>query len=130
MPVQLISAQLAEAIAREATGCDLAPLDEGRLFRLLVNAGHGCREIGRWYDGRDAAYVAGRIDLLNLIDLGRNALDEDLVPVNLAVLVARLSEANQQLMLNRWIRGDFADLDHAARYAGAIYEDEQPLMSL
>ena len=68
--------------------------------------------------------------LLNLTELGKRAMDEELLPVGLAWYIARLSEPNQQLMLNRWLRGDFESVCHAERYASAIQADEQFLLSL
>ncbi|MFJ5037964.1 hypothetical protein [Streptomyces parvulus] len=128
--MKLIPTPHAETITREAAGRDLGPLDEGRLFALLVEAGHEHREIAEWYGGKPVAYVHWRIELLNLCDLGTEWLDDGRLPLALAGYIARLSEPNQQLMLNRWIRGDFRHERHAERHAASIAEDEQGLYGL
>ncbi|MFI0827261.1 hypothetical protein ACH4Q7_22710 [Streptomyces roseolus] len=129
MPTPLISATLAEAIAKEAAARDLGPFEEGRLFRLLVDAGHGSDDIARWYGCLWVSEVRLKVELLGLADNARNAVDEGVLPLSLAYSVSRLSEPNQQLMLNRWTRGEFASASRAAKYADAIYEDEHPLLS-
>ncbi|MER7740007.1 hypothetical protein ABTX34_17105 [Streptomyces sp. NPDC096538] len=120
---KVIPASLACRIAELATGTDVAPLVEARVFRVLTTAGYEQSEIGTM-TGHRACYVGWRLDLLKLIAPAQTALENGDLPVNLASWIALLSEPNQTLMLARWLRGDFSGARHAERYARAIAEDE------
>ncbi|MEU6594275.1 hypothetical protein ABZ923_34575 [Streptomyces sp. NPDC046881] len=128
MAHRLIPASLALAVAQEAAKHEDNPLREGQVYAVLVAAGYDAHEIAAL-----ASSTWERVDwclgLLNLADNAKNALEQGELPRSLAGRIARLSEPNQQLMLNRWVRGDFKNARHAERYARAILEDEQPLLS-
>ncbi|MDH6189151.1 hypothetical protein M2168_002183 [Streptomyces sp. CZ24] len=128
MPPKLISTTLAAAIAQEAAEQADAPLRQAATLGVLAGAGYGAREIAS-FTGAQWDEIDRRLALLGLVDAGKGALDEGLLPVDLAGCIARLSEPNQQLMLNRWLRGDFRGARHAERYALAIWGDEQPQVS-
>ncbi|MFJ6014486.1 hypothetical protein [Streptomyces sp. NPDC092952] len=128
MSTKLISAHLAAAIAQEAAGLASTPLREAATLGVLVGAGYSAREIAG-FTGTQWDHVELRLALLGLVDAGKGAMREGLLPVDLAGCIARLSEPNQQLMLNRWLRGDFRNVRHAERYALAIHGDEQPQVS-
>ncbi|MEU2487066.1 hypothetical protein ABZ593_20965 [Streptomyces sp. NPDC012617] len=128
MPTKLISAPLAAAIAQEAASQANTPLREAATLGVLAGAGYSAREIAG-FTGAQWDRIDLRLALLDLIEAGKGAMHEGLLPVDLAGHIARLSEPNQQLMLNRWLRGDFRGERHAERYALAIYGDEQPQVS-
>ncbi|CAL9536654.1 hypothetical protein [Streptomyces sp. enrichment culture] len=129
MTAKLIPAELARAIAAEAANHHGNPVREGRVYAVLVAAGYDAHEIAE-LAGSNWNRVDLRLALLNLADNCMNALEQGLMPVGLAWYVARLSAPNQQLMLNRWLRGDFKNSIEASRVAGGILEDEQALVSL
>ncbi|MFF0092712.1 hypothetical protein ACFYSF_22505 [Streptomyces canus] len=128
MTTKLIPADLARAIAEEAAKHEATPLREGQVYAVLVAAGYDAHAIAE-LAGSSWNRVDLRLCLLDLADNCKSALEEGALPVGLAWYVARLSEPNQQLMLNRWVRGDFKNARHAERYASAIHEDEQALLS-
>lgn len=128
MTAKLIPVDLARAIAAEAAKHESDPLREGRVYAVLVAAGYDTKAIAE-LAGSSWNRVDLRLNLLKLADNAKNALERGSLPIGLAWYLSRLSEPNQQLMLNRWVRGDFKDARHAERYASAIYEDEQPLLS-
>lgn len=128
MTVKLIPAHLAAAIAQEAGKHQSNPIREAQVLGVLVAAGYGAREIAG-FTGTSWDRVDLRLALLSLIDAGKGAIHEGLLPLDLAGCIARLSEPNQQLMLNRWLRGDFRNTRHAERYALAVAADEQPQVS-
>lgn len=128
MTAKLIPASTARLVAEEAAQHADAPIREGQVYAVLVAAGYTAHEIAE-LAGSNWNRVDLRLTLLNLADNGKNALEQGILPVGLAWHIARLSEPNQQLMLNRWARGDFKNARHAERYASAIHEDEQPLLS-
>ncbi|GAA2948384.1 hypothetical protein ACFPN0_15145 [Kitasatospora cinereorecta] len=128
MSPKLISAPLAAAIAQEAAGQTGTPLREAATLGVLVGAGYSAREIAG-FTGAQWDRIELRLALLDLADAGKGAIHEGRLPVDLAGCIARLSEPNQQLMLNRWLRGDFRNARHAERYALAIHGDEQPQVS-
>ncbi|MEW2568348.1 hypothetical protein [Streptomyces sp. NPDC047070] len=121
---RLFSAPHAVAILNEAKARQLGPLDEGRLFRVLDEAGFTHHEIGKWY-GEMPTHIRWRIELLDLIPAGRSAVEEGRVPVGLGWYIALLGEENQRLMLARWARGDFADVYEAQNCARAIRNDSR-----
>ncbi|MFF5968236.1 hypothetical protein ACFY64_31835 [Streptomyces collinus] len=129
MSVKLIPAHLARAIAEEAAKREATPMREGQVYAVLVAAGYDAHEIAE-LAGSNWNRVDLRLRLLDLADNCKTALEEGLLPIGLAWYVARLSAPNQQLMLNRWLRGDFDGAREAERFASAIHEDEQPLLSL
>lgn len=128
MNVKLIPAPLAAAIARQADLSGGNPLREAQVFGVLIAAGYTASDIAD-LTGSTWCETDLRIGLLDLVDAAVDAMDEGLLPAGLAECIARLSEANQHLMLNRWLRGDFRNLRHAERYASAIEADEQPQAS-
>lgn len=128
MTTKLIPASLAAAIAQEAAKYASSPLRQSQVLGVLVHAGYSAREIAG-FTGTQWDEIDRRLALLGLVDAGKGALREGLLPVDLAGCIAWLSEANQQLMLNRWLRGDFRNARHAERYALSIREDEQPQVS-
>ncbi|MFD4315016.1 hypothetical protein [Streptomyces sp. NPDC058548] len=128
MTFKLIPAPLAAVITQEAAKCETDPLREAQVLNVLVAAGYNARDIAE-LAGSTWHRVDLRLSLLGLIDAGKGAMREGLLPVDLAGGIARLSEPNQQLMLNRWLRGDFRNARHAERYVSAIQADEQPQVS-
>ncbi|MEV5007317.1 hypothetical protein [Streptomyces sp. NPDC055692] len=112
-----------QAAKHEAT-----PLREGQVYAFLVAAGYTANEIAE-LAGSNWNRVDLRLTLLDLVEEGKDALNEGFMPVGLAWCVARLSEPNQRLMLVRWLRGDFKNTRHAERHASAIYEDEQTVLA-
>ncbi|MFJ7586980.1 hypothetical protein ACIQZO_06215 [Streptomyces sp. NPDC097617] len=128
MSAKLIPAHLAAAIAQEAAKCASRPLWQSQVLGVLVHAGYSAREIAG-FTGAQWDRIELRLALAGLIDAGKGAVTEGLLPVDLAGCVAELSESNQQLMLNRWLRGDFRSARHAERYVLAIRQDEQPQVS-
>ncbi|MEV5677035.1 hypothetical protein [Streptomyces sp. NPDC052179] len=128
MTAKLIPAHIAAAITQEAAKHQNNPLREARVLGVLVAAGYSAREIAG-LGGTSWGRVDLRLALLDLVDAGKGAVREGLLPVDLAGCFARLSEANQQLMLNRWLRGDFQSARHAERYALSVAVDEQPQVS-
>ncbi|WP_434593302.1 hypothetical protein [Streptomyces sp. A5-4] len=128
MTTKLIPTPLAEAIAKEAAQHEADPMREGQVLRVLVAAGYTPQEIAE-LAGSSWHRVDMCLTLLDLIDAGKGAMAEGVLPFSLAWFIARLSEPNQQLMLNRWLRGDFRNVSHAERYASAICADEQPQVS-
>ncbi|MFJ6561931.1 hypothetical protein ACIQMV_19135 [Streptomyces sp. NPDC091412] len=128
MTAKLLPAHLAQAIAQEAVKHEAAPLREGQVYAVLVAAGYAAKEIAE-LAGADWNRVDLRLAPLDLVEEGKGALEQELLPVGLASYVARLSEPNQRLMLVRWLRGDFKNARHAERYASAIYEDEQTVLA-
>ncbi|MEU6928970.1 hypothetical protein AB0A05_07380 [Streptomyces sp. NPDC046374] len=129
MFAKLVPPHLAGPIAEFAAEYADTPFREGQVYSVLVAAGYGVREIADLADV-DWDRVDLCLALLGLVALGRDALDQGMIPLDLAAGIARLSASNQQLMLNRWIRGDFRNARHAERYAAAIQADEQPQLSL
>ncbi|MFB7113475.1 hypothetical protein [Streptomyces sp. NPDC056291] len=128
MTAKLLPTHLAQAIAQEAVKHEATPLREGQVYAVLVAAGYTAKEIAELV-GADWNRVDLRLTLLDLVEEGKDALNEGLLPVGLAGYVARLSEPNQRLMLVRWLRGDFKNARHAERYASAIHEDEQTVLA-
>ncbi|MGW2951535.1 hypothetical protein [Streptomyces eurythermus] len=128
MTVKLIPVDLAQAIAQEAAKHEEYPLREGQVYAVLVAAGFNAYEVAA-LAGSTWERIDWCLGLLNLADNAKNALEQGELPRSLAGRIARLSGPNQQLMLNRWVRGDFRNARHAERYARAILEDEQPQLS-
>ncbi|MFD5788602.1 hypothetical protein ACFWH1_18515 [Streptomyces sp. NPDC127037] len=128
MTTKLIPARLAAAIANEAARHHADPLREAQVLGVLAAAGYGVQDIAELAGTtRDCAELA--LALLDLTEPAKWALAEGVLPVALARQVGRLSEPNQHLMLNRWLRGEFKNERHAERYALAIESDEQPQVS-
>ncbi|MFD3978283.1 hypothetical protein ACFWR6_06820 [Streptomyces griseus] len=128
MPAKILPAHIAAAITQEAAKYENSPLRQARVLGVLASAGYSAREIAG-LGGTPWDRVELRLALLRLVDEGKGAIDEGALPVDLAGCIARLSEANQRLMLTRWLRGDFRSARHAERYALAIEADEQPQVS-
>ncbi|MEU6628427.1 hypothetical protein ABZ905_09045 [Streptomyces parvus] len=128
MPAKILPAHIAAAITQEAAKHEHSPLHQARVLGVLASAGYSAREIAG-FNGTSWDRVELRLALLDLVDEGKGAVSEGLLPVDLAGCIARLSEANQRLMLNRWLRGDFRNARHAERYALSIEADEQPQVS-
>ncbi|MDX3345917.1 hypothetical protein PV387_03555 [Streptomyces sp. ME02-6987-2C] len=122
--VILFTAPHAVAILREAKARQLAPLDEGRLFSLLAEAGFTHEQIASWY-GCQITFIRWRIELLDLIADGQDALRRERLPVGLAWYIARLSEESQHHMLDRWLAGDFFDALSAQSCARYIFRAER-----
>ncbi|MFC8887093.1 hypothetical protein ACFT54_10065 [Streptomyces cinereoruber] len=120
---KLIPEGLAQAITAEAMRHEADPVRQAQVLNVLAAANYNVNEIAE-LAGTTWREIEMTIGLLALIDLGRDALDRDMVPVDLARHIAQLSEANQNVVLIRWIRGDFKNEGHATRYVHALIEDE------
>jgi hypothetical protein len=120
----LIPAPAARVIAQQVTEAGTRPLREARIYRVLTEAGYSAAEVAEMA-GKTTLKVTIRLSLLELGDAGRAALENGTIPVGLAWYIARLSAANQRLVLTRWTRGDYADAHAASDAAVAIYSDEQ-----
>ncbi|WP_228994694.1 hypothetical protein [Streptomyces sp. DH8] len=128
MPAKILPTHIAAAITQEAAKHENNPLHQARVLGILASAGYSAREIAG-FNGAPWDRIELRLALLDLVDEGKGAIGEGVLPVDLAGCVARLSEANQRLMLTRWLRGDFRSARHAERYALSIEADEQPQVS-
>ncbi|WP_228980175.1 hypothetical protein [Streptomyces sp. DH12] len=121
--IKVIPPELAQRIADLATSTSATPLHEARIFVTLAAAGYTTDEIAGMA-GRRPRYISWCLDLLGLLPSGQADLEAGRLPVTLAWHVARLSSANQNLLLVRWARGGFSSARHAERYARAIAADE------
>lgn len=107
--------QLVENLQRE----DLAPLDEARAFKELLDGGLTQQEIGKRI-GRSQPYVANRVRLLGLPDVAVQLLDkgkltpsaaESILSLPAAAKGARESLARKAADLSKTIRGPVGDDD-------------------
>lgn len=124
MNAKLIPAVAAQVIAEQVNEPGTRPLREARIYRLLTENGYQGPEIAEMA-GKTPMKITIRMELLALGEAGQGALDGGTIPVGLAWYIARLSAANQRVMLTRWARGDFADAHEASDVAVEIYNDEQ-----
>ncbi|MGA5497728.1 hypothetical protein ACPCSP_25530 [Streptomyces cinereoruber] len=126
---KLIPEALAQAITAEAMRHEADPVRQAQVLNVLAAANYTVNEIAElagttWHE------IETTIGLLALVDLGKDALDQGLLYVSLARHIAQLSEANQNVVLIRWIRGDFKNEAHATRYVQALIEDEGTVLGL
>lgn len=118
---KLISPEIARAII---DGIDAdAPLREARTYKLLTDAGYYVDEIAQM-SNRRAAFIGWRLDLLKLGPRGRAVLEAGQITWNLAWSIALLSPPNQNVMLNRWARGEFTNGRQVELAAKALLADE------
>jgi len=123
MDTKLMPAVAAQVIAEQVNEPGTRPLREARIYRLLTDAGYPAAEIAEMAS-KTPMKITIRMELLALGEAGQAALDSGTIPVGLAWYIARLSAPNQQLVLTRWTRGDYADAHEASDAAVAIYNDE------
>jgi ParB-like chromosome segregation protein Spo0J len=118
---KLITTEIARAII---DGIDAdAPLREARTYKLLLDAGYDIEEIAGM-TGRRPNFIGWRLDLLKLNRRGQATLEAGAITRNLAWAIAVLSPPNQNVMLNRWDRGEFANGRQGELAAKALRADE------
>ncbi|WP_428419231.1 ParB/RepB/Spo0J family partition protein [Methylibium sp.] len=120
--VELLELQLTENMHRE----NPHPLVEAEGFRGLLRAPDGAdgytnaEELAD-HIGKSRRYVFNRLKLLDLVPAGRDALLADKISATVALLIARLQQADQPEALKICVHG-WAGEPYSARQAGAELE--------
>lgn len=116
---EVLEIQIVENSQRE----DVHPLDEAEGFEALIERGRSVAEVADRI-GRPPAFVARRLQLLNLTPGSRQAFDEERLSIGAAMALARLPETLQNQALE--------ELLEAAReihWALDVDDDDEPTTS-
>lgn len=111
------------SVAENVNRHDMTPIEEARAYATLTGYGRDPEAIARLF-GKTTRYVARRLDLLKLTDEIALQVEAGSMTVNVAQQVALLEPANQQRVMFKVIRGDFANDNDALHYAYALRANE------
>jgi ParB family chromosome partitioning protein len=113
---------VAENIARR----DMTVLEEAKAFQRLVDKGMSIEDVGLAV-GRRPERVTERIELLRLKPQWLDALAKGHVKPSIAWYTSRLTGANQDAVMQRYLRGEFVKEEDAKSYARALFDGEQQM---
>lgn len=127
---QVLDIQITENLQRE----DMSPLDECNIFQSLMDKRHLALQDVAIKFGKSVDYIFGRLRLSNLIEAGRQALENEIIPITAAIKIAHLSEKQQKMAINRTIVQADVDGKMTQFFTGLrdlkMFFDNNVLMSL
>lgn len=127
LPVRVLEVDEVKAyelsVAENVNRHDMNPMEEAGAFSQLLAYGRTVEEIASMF-GKATRFVTARLDLLQLIpEVARQVADGTIAP-SVAQQVAQCNPTNQQQMLFKLMRGDFANDNEALHFAYALKNAE------
>lgn len=110
---------IAENVNRE----DMNPMEEADAFARLLDYGRTREQVAELF-GKTTRFVGLRLDLLDLRDEIKDLVRAGTMATSVAQQVSRCSVANQQSVLFKFMRGDFANDNEAIHFAYALHQAE------
>ncbi|MFF4292121.1 hypothetical protein ACFY0N_00525 [Streptomyces vinaceus] len=114
----------AQAIADHSQAADVNPIEQAKLYKLIVDAGYSPTEVTHMVGKKHVPAITERIALLDLTAANQARVADGTLPVGLAWYIARLSRDGQGYMTVRWTRGEFTDIRDAELAARALFVEE------
>lgn len=110
---------VAENVNRE----DMNPMEEAHAFQRLITFGRTLDEVAELF-GKTTRYLTVRLDLLKLSGEFQRLVAAGTIGTRVAQQVALCNAANQQSMMFKLMRGDFASDNDAIHFAYALRQAE------
>ncbi|KPI33301.1 hypothetical protein OV450_1389 [Actinobacteria bacterium OV450] len=120
----VLPASAAQAIADRSQEPDVDPIEQAKLYKLLVDGGHSPAEIAAMAGKEHVPAITERIALLNLTEANQRRIENGTLPVGLAWYIARLDRDGQGYMTVRWLRGEFTDARDAELTARRLHIEQ------
>lgn len=114
------------SVAENVNRHDMTPIEEAQAYATLRGYDRDVAAIAKLF-GKTDRYVSLRMELLDLSEEAQAQVAAGRIAVSVAQQMARLNQGNQQAMLFRLMKGDFANDNEALHMAYALYQGQSQM---
>jgi ParB family chromosome partitioning protein len=112
------------SVAENVNRHDMNPMEEAQAYATLQGYGRDVTAIATLF-GKTTRYISMRLELLQLTEEFADQVIAGRISPGVAQQTARLNAGNQQAMLFRLMKGEFANDNEAIHFAYALGQAEQ-----
>ncbi|WP_051812150.1 ParB/RepB/Spo0J family partition protein [Kitasatospora sp. MBT63] len=119
-----------DAVAENLNREDMTPLEEARAFQKILDEEEGATKETVAADfGKTTQFVNLRLKLLDLIPQVAEQVSKGAIGTQAAVQISQLTPANQQAVLAKWARGEFASENELVHFTFQVkQQQDQPFI--
>jgi ParB family chromosome partitioning protein len=119
------------SVSENLTREDMTPLEEARAFKRILDEEPGSTpESVAAEFGKSTQFVKLRLKLLDLVPAAAAQVDCGAIGTQAAVQIAALAPANQEAVLRKWAKGEFAGDNELVHFAYALKAQQDQTFAL
>ncbi len=119
------------SVSENLTREDMTPLEEARAFRRILDEETGSTpESVAAEFGKSIQFVKLRLKLLDLVPAAAKQVDCGAIGTQAAVQIAALTPSNQEAVLRKWAKGEFAGDNELVHFAYALKGQQDQTFAL